>query len=500
MRNKIRPIRIFVDNDNNEYLLIENKKIKIADIPNDILYKIMKNTKFMTNKRTRKIPQPQILQQYKNNLNRVSRRGIRTRTLQENKKDSTSKTVDLLVGIIKDYFNQVRKKDDEKQNKNSDIKEHIENIDKRNKQLAIEYKKDLSESVNLLKADYDNLLKKMDTFKNQRNDLGINLNQEMIKNKEKETKLKIANDTIRVATQLIPKYTELIKENKTSLIQVLSSKLNITNIKDFYKDFYNLSTADAPSKEKLEKMIKEKGQTNTTFLREIIESDVDKAMKVFEKNKLFSSADYKYVADVYLDEFAKELKYNVEKLAENDEQIAEVKEEGKGKKNDHKGGLYDYEINEIMKSFPYYYGAISEDEIDTIIKKIGKDQPEIFSFIYLLVSENKYPNGHWVAIYCDTKYNKECDYFNSFGEDAPNELKEKIKNMIENKYKLPYVLKWKYNTHVLQPDESNLCGMYSCWILYQLYFGVPFKEATEHQNKYKLDKQLKQAEITFGFI
>lgn len=520
MRNKNRPLRIYRDEKGNEYLILENKKIRLDEIPEQILNKIISLKKYPTNKRKPLLTKKQIYDTYKTKLKKGRTgkpRSFYNKSYQkyDDNKDLVKK-IDTILDIFKTYFKENNKKEEKKEENKEDKK--IDN-------LMIGYKKDVDESiVNMKKDMIDIMEKKLEKRNEDVKQLGFAMLDEEKKKREALEREREANDEknkleiYNKALEEIKKQNE--KDNKDLFEELRNFRIDSVNRsfevgkdklaekKNLTKDLFNYMKSSNINQNFSQKKFDERyrlKEERKNLIEKLIEEDKKKVLDFMITQNIIEERDKnieEYLLDKQLGEVKKNVIEDIENKQESNEDIGEFGEdlpkEGKGK-NKHQGGLFDFDINNLMSSLPNFYGAISENDLDETLKKIGIDKPNIFSFVYLLHNEKEYNGGHWVGIYCDTKDNKECDYFNSFGEDAPNFLKNKIKNILENYYNLPYMIKWKYNTHTLQLYSSSLCGLITSWVIYQLYFGVPFKIATDH-DKYKLNSEMKKAYVNFGFI
>lgn len=148
-------------------------------------------------------------------------------------------------------------------------------------------------------------------------------------------------------------------------------------------------------------------------------------------------------------------------------------------------GLYDSQIDDMMRGYPEYVGCISRDEIAglNLPEKIGEPGHGRFGFVYNTVPSNKPTvyDGHWRAIYIDLDNDKEIDHYDSFGDPAEPDIQAQIKRLLDQ-FNLPYYLKWKDNRVVDQRANSNNCGYFATSFLMDRFAGKPFKDASGYSN------------------
>lgn len=143
-------------------------------------------------------------------------------------------------------------------------------------------------------------------------------------------------------------------------------------------------------------------------------------------------------------------------------------------------GLYDNQIDDMMRHYPEYMGCISRDEIG---KLNIPDNISRFGFVYNTVPSNKptVNEGHWRAIFIDLDNEKEIDHYDSYGEPAEPDIQAQIKTLLEP-FNLPYYLKWKDNRIIDQRANSNNCGYFATSFLMDRFAGKPFKDASGYSN------------------
>lgn len=169
---------------------------------------------------------------------------------------------------------------------------------------------------------------------------------------------------------------------------------------------------------------------------------------------------------------------------------------GEGKHND-KGGLYNYEIEEIMK--PYkdkgFMGVISSDEIKLLLPLINKNKK--FSFI-MNTSPSTEKYGHWIAVYVDPIDDLSLEYYDPLAQEPSKDFQKQIKLIIDKSEPSVY-LKFKINKIQDQHSNSKTCGWHSMKFLINRYNNYPFKEATLYNAK-KGEQEARKMKDKFGYI
>jgi hypothetical protein len=161
----------------------------------------------------------------------------------------------------------------------------------------------------------------------------------------------------------------------------------------------------------------------------------------------------------------------------------------KGTGNTKKIGLYNYEINALMKKYHKkgFAGVYSIDKLNQI--KVNTLKPTI-SFIMNIMPSNV-NIGHWVAIYI-TKKNLE--YYDSFGNLPPELFIKNIKPIIQ-KWVGDKALQFKINRIKIQSVNSDNCGYYAMHFLINRYNGKTFKEITKYNKLTGVLKSEKQIKV-----
>jgi hypothetical protein len=157
-------------------------------------------------------------------------------------------------------------------------------------------------------------------------------------------------------------------------------------------------------------------------------------------------------------------------------------------------GLYNDQIDDMLRHEPKYFGCISRDEIH----KLQLDDNGKYGFVYNTVPSNKPTiyEGHWRAIYIDLDDGKSIDHYDSFGEPAEEDIQNQIGTLLKP-FNLPYYLKWKDNKIVNQRSNSSNCGFFCVNFLQDRFEGKRFVDSTGYSNANKAEKDLKKK---FGYL
>ena len=163
---------------------------------------------------------------------------------------------------------------------------------------------------------------------------------------------------------------------------------------------------------------------------------------------------------------------------------------GKGVEED---GMYDYQIEKIMKKFPAFKGVIAADEIDTI--------PADKKVAFVMNTSNRdEPGEHWVSVMIDTSPNvRSAMYYDPFGWRASSLTKKAIKRLIKRIDPETMIL-YKWNKVKQQDINTNTCGLHSMNFLMKMLKGKSFIEATGYSPDKPKDQSKKfEAEVEKKF-
>lgn len=168
---------------------------------------------------------------------------------------------------------------------------------------------------------------------------------------------------------------------------------------------------------------------------------------------------------------------------------------GEGKSD--KAGLYDGQINMIMRPYKKYgwTRAICADEIPTLLPYVKKGKPLAF-IINTDTSDGK--GKHWQACYIDPKYDQSVEFFDSYAEPPSKRFMTDIKKIIDKMDPDNY-LKFKENKVIQQSVNSNNCGFFCMKFLIDRMEGKPFKECTGFSQVAKGEKEIKKFKKKYGF-
>lgn len=169
---------------------------------------------------------------------------------------------------------------------------------------------------------------------------------------------------------------------------------------------------------------------------------------------------------------------------------------GRGKNTSLMVGLYNDQIDDMLRKYPHYVGCCSRDEIHKINLNDG-----VGGFIYNTVPSDKPTDkeGHWRAIYINVDDDKSIDHYDSFGEPAEQDIQEQVKQLLES-YNLPYYLKWKDNKIINQRSNSSNCGWFCINFLQDRFEGIPFIDSTGFSTVMKSENKIKGLKKKFNYL
>ena len=174
----------------------------------------------------------------------------------------------------------------------------------------------------------------------------------------------------------------------------------------------------------------------------------------------------------------------------------ETQQTGEGRRD--KAGLFDTEINAMMKDFKEdgWTQCIASDEIPKLLKHVKKGKP--LAFIINTDPSNK-PGEHWQAVYIDPKRDRSVEFYDSYGDSPSLELMKGIK-LIIGKMKPETYLKFKVNKIKEQSANTANCGWFCMKFLIDRFNGIPFKECTGFSQVAKGERDIKKFKKKFGYI
>lgn len=148
---------------------------------------------------------------------------------------------------------------------------------------------------------------------------------------------------------------------------------------------------------------------------------------------------------------------------------------GKDNKTNQELALFDYQIENMLMPFPQFGGVYASDEIKDI-----KPHSLPFGVVINTNIRNDDTMGHWVSMYLD---GDSLEYFDPLG-DQPNIGMVHDLSWLVNHWKLPNMLKFKYNQIKTQAEEGDdgkptiTCGYHCINFLMNRFKGIPFKTCT----------------------
>lgn len=160
------------------------------------------------------------------------------------------------------------------------------------------------------------------------------------------------------------------------------------------------------------------------------------------------------------------------------------------KRLEREGGLYNSDIEEVMKDSPHWGGVIACDEFDKIPAKPN---------LNLVVNLDKasQPGSHWVSIRVDSK-DRSVEYYDSFGRKPPDTIDKGIKDLFDRIEPAPSnMFKYKYNRKPTQNPTTDTCGYHAMLFILQRNRGDTFKKATNFDEDDVEDAKIKG---TFDYI
>ena len=167
---------------------------------------------------------------------------------------------------------------------------------------------------------------------------------------------------------------------------------------------------------------------------------------------------------------------------------------GGGGKVYSENGLYDDEIEKIMKKYvdKGFKGVYSINEIPKI------PVSDVMGFIMNLDPSYK-PGSHWVAVYIDTKHDKSLEYYDSYADEPPKQFMKNI-NVLIKKLNPSVYLKFKVNRIVHQRANSSNCGWFAMKFLLDRFMGIPFKDCTGYSDILRSERNIESFKEKFNYI
>lgn len=145
-------------------------------------------------------------------------------------------------------------------------------------------------------------------------------------------------------------------------------------------------------------------------------------------------------------------------------------------------GLYDTELDVMMKKIPSYLGTIASDEIRSqIIPKVRKQSRG--SFIMNLDPSDK-SGSHWISVVFDARPNgsNSIEYFDSFGR-APSKAFLRDLKLLAEKLDAQNYLQLKINRIQKQDNSTETCGYHSAKFIFDRMRNRSFQQATGFEDR-----------------
>jgi hypothetical protein len=122
-------------------------------------------------------------------------------------------------------------------------------------------------------------------------------------------------------------------------------------------------------------------------------------------------------------------------------------------------GLRLFEIVDKCKEMQIknFKGVFSRD-------KLNENKKTNNECLVLNIDDDKNPGTHWVALFIKNDVSM---YFDSFGFDPPEEIKEYCKEKLYS------------NTFKIQLPDEEICGHYCIFMLYRLSNGYNFNDVLD---------------------
>lgn len=179
-------------------------------------------------------------------------------------------------------------------------------------------------------------------------------------------------------------------------------------------------------------------------------------------------------------------KHQDEELDEIPKLDLEANLQGADGKNKSDDGLFDYQIENLMKPYTKkgFEGVIAADELDKL------HPSEKMSFIMNTDPRSK-PGKHWVAVYIDAEKDMSVEYYDSFGDGPSKNFLKQLQELVE-KIDPDEYLKLKVNRVVDQRADSSNCGWFAAKFLIDRFDGKKFKECSKFQNVAQGEKDIEK--------
>ena len=153
-------------------------------------------------------------------------------------------------------------------------------------------------------------------------------------------------------------------------------------------------------------------------------------------------------------------------------------------------GLFNYEIEAYMKKYPEFLGVVPSDKVSEL-----KPNGDRIAFIVNLDNSGE-PGSHWVSVFVSNDpFERSVEYFDSFGNDAPADIKNGIRQLVK-KMNTNFQLLFKVNRVQHQFNDTASCGLHAINFLEKRIIGIPFVDATGFTDlkKFQMKKREKEVE------
>ena len=195
-----------------------------------------------------------------------------------------------------------------------------------------------------------------------------------------------------------------------------------------------------------------------------------------------------------------------DELTSNDFNISSLSgQQSNGKINNINGGLWNYQIDKIMKPFKFYIKTIPLNLLNNIIKYIEDKNYKKFGFIMNTETSDSKIRGHWIAIYCDLINDYTCEIYDPLAEKRTHLYKilEKKFSELFNRIEIPFYIKFKKNKIKQQSINTSTCGWFCIRFMLMRIQNISYKKATGYkgieENETNI-KCLKNSYNKFGYI
>lgn len=440
----------------------------------------------------------------KKRLEEENKKNIEKQQELDNKIKQVIEEKDYMSKMNKDYIDRVQKLEEDKIKLKIDIREYYSKIKK------------YEEDVNKLKQkekDFEELynykLEEIDKLEKQKQSL---IKQAQIDNYIKEEEINL-NKRTTPKIQIIRELNDRFKLEGTIDDNFFNKKNNRLKFIEIYNKYFNKDKIENmeinPDKDLLVKLlleIKKEEYIKQIQSQQQIQPQEQIQPQQEKQQQQIQPQQQKQPEKQQLSNISK-LKnlFNIFKQQESqpqEEEEEEQQQEGEGLNKVNKGGLYNTDIDKIMKPFKDYLGCYANDQIDILIKYI-KDNNIKKGGAIINTNNLKDKEGHWVAIWFDTIDDCSFEYFDPFGNNPrSNNFINKFKSMFEDMETECYI-KVKINKIKFQSLSSINCGWFSLKFLLERINNITFKDATKYKkisNNENDIKELKQQYNKFGFI